>query len=164
MASSTCADTWMSRPCSSHVYQVTPTAGELRDLLAAQAGRAAAAARRQADLLGRDPLAAAAQERGQLLAADVRLGPRRVRRLPVARRTAARWNVGHGPSHAHAHRASQLPGSVDTRINTLWYHPGRGPLDVVTDGIDRRTAPGQVARPTPARRAVPAAPRRPRPR
>ena len=43
--------------------------GERGDLLAAQAGRAAPRGRRQADLLGRDPLAPAAQEAGQLLAA-----------------------------------------------------------------------------------------------
>ena len=43
-------------------------AGELRDLLAAQAGRAPPSAARQADVLGLDALAALAQEIGQLLA------------------------------------------------------------------------------------------------
>ena len=37
----------MARPCSSHVYQVRPTPASLRDLLAAQARRAAAAAVRR---------------------------------------------------------------------------------------------------------------------
>ena len=44
-------------------------AGELRDLLAAQAGRAAASAVRQPDVLGLDAGAALAQEIGELLTA-----------------------------------------------------------------------------------------------
>jgi hypothetical protein len=43
-----------------------PHAGELRHLLATQAGRAAPAVDLQPDLLGRDPRAPAAQELGQL--------------------------------------------------------------------------------------------------
>jgi hypothetical protein len=47
-----------------------PDRGEVRHLLAAQAGRAAARSARQAHALGGDALAAAAQEGGQLAAAD----------------------------------------------------------------------------------------------
>ena len=57
----------MRRPCSSHVYQVSDTPGEQRDLLAPQPGRApVAGAAGQPDLLGRDGVAAGAQELGQL--------------------------------------------------------------------------------------------------
>jgi hypothetical protein len=50
-------------------------AGQRGDLLAAQARRAAPGGGRQADLLRRDPLAPAAQESGQLLAAVRELLP-----------------------------------------------------------------------------------------
>src|SRR6266540_7134995 len=45
-----------------------PDPGELRDLLAPEPRRTPPAVRRQPDLLGRHPLATAAQEGGQLLA------------------------------------------------------------------------------------------------
>ena len=64
----------MSRLCSSHVYQVTPDAGELGDLLAAQPRRPAAARGDDADIVGREPLATVAQERGELVAPGGRLG------------------------------------------------------------------------------------------
>ena len=50
--------------------------GELRDLLAAQPRRPAPPDQRQADLLGRDPRATAAQEVRQLMAADLRFDGR----------------------------------------------------------------------------------------
>jgi hypothetical protein len=51
----------MSRPCSSQVYQVTPTPASVATSSRRRPGV------RQADLLGRDALPAAAQEGGQLV-------------------------------------------------------------------------------------------------
>ena len=110
----------MSRPCSSHVYQVTPDPGELGDLLAAQARGAAPAAGRQADLLGRDPLAPAAQEVGQLLPAD-----------PAAGRESRQGRPGAGRGRGLATVWALMPPAcppaslvtrvlLSTRMNGLW--------------------------------------------
>jgi hypothetical protein len=78
-----------------------PDAGELRDLLPAQARRASPARDRQPHLLGRDPLATAAQER---------------RQLPSAHGISVRGEIGDGGHHltlarrAACYQVVSIPG------------------------------------------------------
>ena len=141
-ASRTWADTWMSRACSSHVYQVTPTAESCATSSRRSPGVRRRRPRRQPDLLGGDALAAAAQESGELVPPDVRLAGGR---MPSGAGGGARR--GPGP-RAHAHRSPPvvppsprscssclqraapilLPGTPGTRIRRLWYPAGEGDL------------------------------------
>ena len=76
--------------------------GELCHLFAAETGRAAPPRRTQAHLLGRDPLPAAAQERGQLAPAEL-----------VRSRRRAQLDGGHSlsiPNRRRAKRVALIPG------------------------------------------------------
>ena len=64
----------MSRPCSSQVYQVTPTPARVATSSRRSPGVRRRGRGRQADLLRGDPLPPAAQESGQLLAAQLSRG------------------------------------------------------------------------------------------
>jgi len=70
IAPSTCSDALMSRPCSSQVYQVTPTPASCATSSRRRPGVRRRPAIGSPTCSGGDPLAPAAQEPGQLLAAD----------------------------------------------------------------------------------------------
>ena len=87
MASSTWTLALIGRPCSSQVYQVTPTPASWASSSRRSPAVRRAGTRRQAHVLGADPLPPGAQERGEL-------GP--------ARRRVARGCRGHNASSSRA--------------------------------------------------------------
>src|SRR4051812_5879454 len=92
-----------------------PDAGECRDLFAAQSRRTAATARRQADLLGRDPFPPAAQEPGQLAPAKLAGADLRGAGLRGGGRAAYVDGGRHG--YQDASLSVLVPGGGGTWIN-----------------------------------------------